>query len=603
MQLVRRSNSLAIVIVLYLQVFTSPFKRYPHCTDCQAINYNLNLDRENHRAPRVYVPEFLRSSYGSRHNPQNEGPPRARRDVREVNETIIVSDDAGEGPIPIQNSTTYCDKISESLYGSRTLRCVSYKSCHTISQDSSDTVRRLTCGLRLDGSIKVCCTIGDPSDRSSASQPLSSSISEVQDDGDDESTATTGLGEERSATGGGDSSLLMRPNSSETLIVSNDNKLTLDETTSAKNRPHYGRQVHQSKAEVGETMKQTTSTTTIITSTSTSTKFPKNCGESRITETTNENSTTRIINGKIAKRNAWPWFALLLIQRVNSGKRSAECGGTLINEKFVITAAHCVLEQGRRPIRTSRLTIRLGELDLKQPGDGEIDYGVARILAHPNFQPKTFKNDIALIELDKQVTFSERISPACLPYDDLRLANQMPGAVDNHTVWVIGYGQTTYNGRTSNQLREADLKIVPHVKCKRAFAHLVRLTREYVCASSHAENTIDYDLARKSSSATNSTSGSIGRSEEEVLSHEPTAPPAKIAIRDSCQGDSGGPLMMQPEEESGGTGSSSRTAHSRNQRRWYIYGIVSFGYRCASWGFPGVYTRVNRYLDWIESHL
>lgn len=154
------------------------------------------------------------------------------------------------------------------------------------------------------------------------------------------------------------------------------------------------------------------------------------------------------------------------------------------------------------------------------------------------------------------MTFDSAISPACLPYDDLHLANPTPGAVDNQTAWVIGFGQTSYNGRTSDELRQADLRIVQHTKCKRAFSHLVRLTREYVCASSQ----VDGDAK------------------------------ASAKAKDSCQGDSGGPLMMQ-------------AANSSRAGRWYVYGIVSFGYRCASSGFPGVYTRVNRYLDWIESHL
>lgn len=105
---------------------------------------------------------------------------------------------------------------------------------------------------------------------------------------------------------------------------------------------------------------------------------------------------------------------------------------------------------------------------------------------------------------------------------------------------------------------QADLRIVQHGKCKRAFAHLVRLTREYVCASSQIDDDDNQLRAGK--------------------------------LKDSCQGDSGGPLMMLPPD-------------SKSTRRWYIYGIVSFGYRCASAGFPGVYTRVNRYLDWIEEHI
>lgn len=162
-----------------------------------------------------------------------------------------------------------------------------------------------------------------------------------------------------------------------------------------------------------------------------------------------------------------------------------------------------------------------------------------------------------------QIEFSDSIAPACLPFDTVKLANQTAGAVDNHTVWVLGFGQTSYNGRSSDQLKQADLKVVQHAKCKRAFSHLVRLTRDYVCASSQDDE-----------------------------GQEPSS-----KIKDSCQGDSGGPLMIKSASSLGATGKEAQ------QRRWYIYGVVSFGYKCASAGFPGVYTRVNRYLDWIDENM
>lgn len=58
--------------------------------------------------------------------------------------------------------------------------------------------------------------------------------------------------------------------------------------------------------------------------------------------------------------------------------------------------------------------------------------------------------------------------------------------------------------------------------------------------------------------------------------------------RDSCTGDSGGPLM---------------TVYNDNSEQWYIEGIVSFGTTCGTKGWPGVYTKVNAYLDWINENL
>lgn len=350
-QLVRKSNSISILLVIYLQIFTSPFHRYyQKCTECQAI-------------------------YGDGRKPNHQS--RQENKTKMV-ETIIVSDETDLQENINESNLTYCDRISKSNYNNRPLFCVNYDHCPTILTNSSEQVRHLTCGLRYDGAIKVCCS---ESVRSINSDMTSNNNFDTHIISDDGPTVETSSRKENSLH-----NLLARSNSSETLVVVDDQPL--DKLGSEKEE-------RQSKQRSDfEEAKQRLIFSKILA------KFPKECGIAKGSENMDE---TRIIGGEAARKNAWPWFAILMVQRRNNGKRSPECGATLISDKYVLTAAHCILEMGKKPMKKERLTIRLGEFDLKKHNDGEVDFAVDRIIPHPYFQPKTFKNDIALLELDRKV--------------------------------------------------------------------------------------------------------------------------------------------------------------------------------------------------------
>ena len=85
------------------------------------------------------------------------------------------------------------------------------------------------------------------------------------------------------------------------------------------------------------------------------------------------------------------------------------CGATLITRKHVLTAAHC--------IKKDLTSVLLGEHILGKDDDGAMpeEFKIANVTKHENYNRRSYNNDIAIIELESEVTFKKGIVPACLP--------------------------------------------------------------------------------------------------------------------------------------------------------------------------------------------
>lgn len=100
------------------------------------------------------------------------------------------------------------------------------------------------------------------------------------------------------------------------------------------------------------------------------------------------------------------------------------CAGSLISERFVLSAAHCESSN-----RLSPSTVRLGEhnLAISDRGAPEIDIPIEKFIPHEKYNRETKENDIAVVKMTQTVRFSTRIRPACLP--DPAFPSQKPKAV------------------------------------------------------------------------------------------------------------------------------------------------------------------------------
>ncbi|KAL9704638.1 hypothetical protein quinque_008156 [Culex quinquefasciatus] len=257
-------------------------------------------------------------------------------------------------------------------------------------------------------------------------------------------------------------------------------------------------------------------------------------------------ASDRIYGGNITKPNSYPWTAILVFKERFNRHDLFHCGGNLISDQYVLTAAHCLDGLSRR---YSLNRIRLGEWDLLSEEDCDsvgncndppLDIKVESTVQHEEYDKYTLYNDIALIKLKEKVNFTEFVLPICLPIaESVKDQN-----TDSMNFTAVGWGNTEHG----NDTYEYGSRYKLHVEL--AGANLT-----------HCDEVYEEDIVE--------TQMCAGAEEG----------------KDTCQGDSGGGLIAQVDGI------------------YYEYGIVSWGYGCGQQGVPGVYTRVTSYLDWIESHM
>ncbi|XP_030640150.1 granzyme G-like [Chanos chanos] len=156
------------------------------------------------------------------------------------------------------------------------------------------------------------------------------------------------------------------------------------------------------------------------------------------------------INGGEAKPHSRPY--MVSVQKTHRHI----CGGFLVSESFVMTAAHCYSS-------AQNLEVVLGAHDLSAK-DNLGPVTVKKYHRHPNFDPGILINDIMLLELENEVQLSDRVQLIPLPKPD--------GDVKAGTVCsVAGWGFTRSYGHPSMRLQEANLTVFNETECKRLWTH------------------------------------------------------------------------------------------------------------------------------------
>jgi hypothetical protein len=246
-----------------------------------------------------------------------------------------------------------------------------------------------------------------------------------------------------------------------------------------------------------------------------------------------------IVNGDTTERGEWPW--LTAVYQRKTGALEFICGSSLISDRLVVTAAHCVTDSNRRVVNYEKIVLRLGVYNLEDWGDSySATRTVSQIKLNNYFKDYTFSNDIAVLVMSQDVDFTDYIRPVCLwgGSDD---QNEIVGQEGI----VVGWGKDSEGSRVTQEPKKITVPIVSLTTCR-------------------GSNPLFFDLTSDTTICGGAKQGA-----------------------GPCTGDSGGGLYLKKDQ------------------RWYLRGIVSNAIKgdqlICDLNQYVVYTDCAKFVSWINS--
>jgi len=258
--------------------------------------------------------------------------------------------------------------------------------------------------------------------------------------------------------------------------------------------------------------------------------FP-GCGRAPL----NRVSQGYIINGDRINYGEFPQYVLVNIRK--SAEKSFLCGGTLVSDRHILTAAHCVTESNR-PVPISVITVVFGEYQLDVVDSEEVQLPIANLCVSPKYNDEETRFDMAILTLRGPIRFNNYVQPACLPRPKELIATHGPESV----CFLVGAGAVKV-------MQTPDKRPMP---VRSNFVNKHRAVNVPCVKSGFGP--IDIDRVCYTG---------IGG--------------------DSCAGDSGGPLLCLNE-----------------MNRWTLMASVSYGPEFCQQNDPATYARIRTLLNYME---
>jgi len=194
-------------------------------------------------------------------------------------------------------------------------------------------------------------------------------------------------------------------------------------------------------------------------------QIKRQCGSPAIKPDT----STNIVGGKDAIPYSWPWQVGIF----RSNGPLFNCGGTLIANQWIMTAAHCVINNIPKLYK-----VKLGVFNNTRDDEpGETVSNVAEIYAHRGYDFEKLINDIAVVKLSSPVEYTDHISPICLPNID----EELPAADTN--VFTTGWGRVNpSNWESSRTLKQVLMPLMSTEKCKARIGYPKFDEKLHICA-------------------------------------------------------------------------------------------------------------------------